>query len=374
MVDADRIKKQFLKLSMFDSESFEEKYIAEYMVYKLRKLGLKVNTSSTTDKAYLKAHPSSHPNIYAVLEGDPQKEPVLFSSHLDTVSPGWDKKPIVTDDGFITSSGDTVLGADDISGLVSIIEALNVIKEEGRPHPDIEILITVAEEPFCEGSKYFDFGLVKSKNAYVLDLTGPIGTAATKAPSIISFEITIKGKASHAGFAPEEGINALLIASEAISKIQIGRVDPYTTVNIGTIEGGAGKNIVPETIRLTGEVRSTDHNKAEESIKKIFDIFGVTAKNAGGACSFNKTTHILAYSVDKNESVVKRFEKACEKTGLTPGTIATFGGSDANRLNAAGIPTIVYACGMEKVHSTEEYTYIPDLKRSAELTLNLMTT
>ena len=65
--------------------------------------------------------------------------------------------------------------------------------------------------------------------------------------------------------------------------------------------------------------------------------------------------------------------KACKKTGLTPGTITTFGGSDANRLNAAGIPTIVYACGMEKVHSTEEYTYIPDLKRSAELTLNLMT-
>ena len=70
---------------------------------------------------------------------------------------------------------------------------------------------------------------------------------------------------------------------------------------------------------------------------------------------------------------MKRFERACAAEGLECRLTATLGGSDANRLNAAGIPAIVTACGMENVHSTEEYTTAESLRRSAELTLKLMT-
>ena len=56
-----------------------------------------------------------------------------------------------------------------------------------------------------------------------------------------------------------------------------------------------------------------------------------------------------------------------------PECITTYGGSDANRLNANGIETIVLACAMENSHSTEEYTTVSELERSARLTLRLMT-
>ena len=256
---------------------------------------------------------------------------------------------------------------------MSIIEALTVIKEKELKHPDIEILFTVSEEPFCEGSRFFNYDLIKAGKGYVLDLTGSIGTAALSAPSIISFEAVIKGKAAHAGFAPEEGINAIKAATDAISHITTGRVDKYTTVNIGTIEGGTARNIVPDRVRITGEIRSLDHKKAQQKAEEIKEIFDRYSTEIRAKLSFGTTEHIRSYTVKKSDEVVKSFSKACSKLGLEKELIATYGGSDANRLNEAGIQTIVYSCGMENVHSTGEYTYIKDLVRSSELTLTLMT-
>lgn len=373
MVKEERIKNLFIELARFDSESFYEKQIGEYVVSKLRSLGLAVDTEHTTSPDFLAEHPESHPNIFAKLEGNISGEPVLFSAHLDTVSPGNGKKAIVEEDGKIHSAGGTVLGADDISGIVSIMEALAIIGERKLPHPDIEVLITPAEEPFCEGARFFNYELVRAKMGYVLDLTGPVGTAAQRAPSILSFNAELKGKAAHAGFTPEEGINALNIAVQALGQIPTGHVDPETTVNIGTISGGMGKNIVPESIILAGEVRSLDHERANRRMKEIIETFNRDAKKAGGLAACRWQEHIRAFSVSTSEQVVQRFKKACEDSHLMSRMITTFGGSDGNRLNEAGIRTIVLSCGMEKVHTTSEYTSINELKKSAALTVKLMT-
>ena len=373
MVNEKRVTDLFLKLAAFDSESFSEKQIGQFVTSKLKDLGLEVYTDNTTDNEFLKAHPDSFPNIYAVLKGNNTADPILFSAHLDTVQPGKGKKPLITADGLITSEGDTVLGADDISGIVAIIEALTVIKENNADHPDIEILFTVSEEPFCEGSRFFNFGLIKSGIAYVLDLTGKIGTTAISAPSIISFTADITGKASHAGFAPQEGISAIKIAAEAVNRIKTGKVDRMTTVNIGRIEGGTSNNIVPENVRLTGEIRSLNHSKALAKALEIEKIIRQYADKSGAQLDFTKVEHIKAYRIDKRASVITGFKKACKKTGIKPEFITTFGGSDANRLNEAGIVTVVNSCGMEKVHSSEEYTTVNELVKSAELTFNLMT-
>ena len=233
MVHEDRIQKVFFELVSFDSESFKEKHIGENIAGRLRDLGLEVTTYTGTDEQFLEAHPESFPNIYGLLKGNVPGEPVLFAAHLDTVAPGKGKRAVTDAEGTIRSAGDTVLGADDLSGIVAILEALTVIRETGKEHPDIEVLITTAEEPFCEGSRYFDYSLIRSRAAYVLDLTGPIGTAAIAAPTILSFTAEIRGKAAHGGFAPEKGINALTITAETLAEIPTGRVDAVSTVNIG---------------------------------------------------------------------------------------------------------------------------------------------
>jgi len=292
---------------------------------------------------------------------------------MDTVEPGNNKIAVVHEDGLITSDGTTVLGADDLSGVVSILEAIRTIKEKRISHRSIEVLFTIAEEVYIQGSEVFDFSMIKAKEAYVLDLDGPVGTAALKAPTLVSFTAKIIGKASHAGFAPEQGIHAISIAAEAITQIKQGRIDAETTVNIGLIEGGKARNVVPEECILKGEVRSLNHDKALSETDKIKKIFNTVAVKHHANLDFSTSFGCIAYEVDSHHAVVNRFEKVCRDLNYQTNLIETFGGSDNNNFLRHGITGIVLSCGMNKVHSCSEYTHIDELVKGSNIVLQLMT-
>lgn len=368
MVNKQRIIEEFCKLTSIDAVSFREREIADVLIHTLKELGFVVKEDDAG-----KNYSGNCGNLYAYLEGELEGDPILLSAHMDTVEPGYNKKAIVHEDGRITSDGSTVLGADDISGVVSILEAVRTIKESGIPHRSIEILFTIAEEVYLKGSNVFDFSMIKAKEAYVLDLSGPVGTAALKAPTLVSFTAKINGKASHAGFAPEQGINAIAITAIAITQIRQGRIDEETTVNIGLIEGGRARNIVSEECVLKGEIRSLIHSKAlaeAEHIKSILDTVTSEYKT-----SYEITTDYgcLAYEVETDHPVVLRFKKVCLELGYPMKLIETFGGSDNNNFLSNGITGIVIACGMNQVHSCDEYTHIDELERCSNLVLKLMT-
>ena len=368
MINKTRMAEEFIKLVSIDSPSFKERQMADVLKQYLLRLGFEV----TEDEAY-KHYDGNAGNIYGYLQGDIEGEPILFSAHMDTVEPAIGKKAVRCEDGTITSDGNTVLGADDLAGVVAILEAVRTIKEKGLSHRSIEVLFTIAEEVYIRGSEVFDYSRIKAKEAYVLDLSGPVGTAALKAPTLVSFTAEFIGKASHAGFAPEKGIHAISIAAEAITAIKQGRIDEETTVNVGIIEGGLARNIVPEKCILKGEVRSLKHDKTLAEIDKIQHIFKETAKSHGAKLEFDTSFGCIAYEIDREHEVVKRFEKVCRELGYETGYIATFGGSDNNNFVRNGITGIVIACGMNAVHSTKEYTHIDELERCGNITLKLMT-
>ncbi len=372
MIDTQRLLAEFQTLVSFDCESFHEGRIKEYLKDKLLSLGLSVSEDDAA--ARLLSGPDGAGNLLGRLKGKEEGTPLLFCAHMDTVSPGNGKKAVVHPDGKITSDGATVLGADDAAGLAAILEALTVIRERDLPHPDIEVLFPVAEEPYCRGTSVFDFGQVKARTAYVLDLTGPIGTAAVQAPSILSVAITVRGRSAHAGFAPEEGINALSIAAAALARLPVGHVAEDTTVNFGTIAGGTGKNIVPECVSILGEIRSLRHEAALEHAEKVARTFRREAEALGGAAEVSVTQEIRAYRIDAEEDVVRRFARALESCGMgEPVLVTTFGGSDNNNFAANGIRGIVMACAMNDVHTLREYTSVSQLTDCARLTLALMT-
>ncbi|MBP5460593.1 MAG: M20/M25/M40 family metallo-hydrolase [Lachnospiraceae bacterium] len=371
-INKNRLLRRFSDYVAIDSETYSERELGDQVVRDLQRLGVSVRTD-TTDEAFLAAHPGSFPNIHGFLRGTAEGETVLLSAHLDTVRPGKGKQAVVREDGTITSDGSTVLGADDVSGLTVILEAIQIVEESGLPHPDIEILITSAEESFCEGSEAFDFRLVHAKKAYVFDLNGAVGTAAVAAPSIVSFSVEIVGRAAHAGFAPELGINAVSIAADALAGLSAGRVNGRSSVNFGTIKGGTADNIVPDRVVITGEVRSFSHEEALRLVNEVFTRFEQTANTSGGTVQCRSREHIRAYHLDSSEAVVRHFTKAAEAAGLGANLITTYGGSDANRLNEHGIPAIVVACAMENSHTTEEYTELSELAKAAELAVALIT-
>lgn len=368
MINKERLVQEFCKLVAIDASSFEEREMADVLTRYLKDLGFEV----TEDKAG-EHYEGNAGNLYGFLQGELEGEPLLFSAHMDTVEPGKNKKAIVHEDGRITSDGTTVLGSDDISGLVAILEAVRSLKEQKIPHRSVEVLFPIAEELYLKGSEVYDFQQIKAKEAYVLDLSGPVGTAALTAPTVVAITATFTGRAAHAGFAPEQGIHAIAVCADAINRIKQGRLDEGTTVNIGTIEGGLSRNIVPETCRITGEVRSLNHETSLRETKKIQETFQKAADSYGAALEFETSFGCIAYEVKKDHPVVKRYQNACEELGIPVTYIDTFGGSDNNNFVRNGITGIVIACGMNEVHSTKEYTHADELERCTKIVLKLLT-
>ncbi|MGN0295444.1 MAG: M20/M25/M40 family metallo-hydrolase [Lachnospiraceae bacterium] len=389
-VNKKRLVDTFLKLVSIDSESYHEREMADYLKKELESLGLHVeedDSAGNLAEHYLKTagnrgeateKAGTAGNLWTCIPGtlpseeENRKNAILFSSHMDTVAPGNGKKAIIHEDGTITSDGSTVLGADDATGLAEILELIHILKEHSIPHPDIEILFTAAEEPYCQGSRLFDFQQLHAKTAYVLDLSGPIGTAAIAAPSILSLHIRIRGKSAHAGFNPENGIHAIQIASRAISRLSFGHVEADTTVNLGTINGGTGKNIVPEEVSLTGEIRSMSREKADYWLNQVTEAFRQAAEQAGGTAEITCEKEFDAYRDCPKEPVVQTFIKAAQNLNLPVTLIETFGGSDNNHFNSHGIHGLVIANAMNQSHSTQEYTHIDEMERAVRLLVEIL--
>lgn len=383
-IDRDRLVRTFLHLTSIDSVSFREYDMANYLQSRLFALGLDPYEDGAAEAIYPESgltpeeyKESAVGNLVAKLPGNgvlAEAEPILFSAHMDTVAPGLGKKAVLHEDGTITSDGTTVLGADDAAGLAEILELITVLTEHPElPHPPLEFVFPVAEEVYGVGSKELDYFKLEARTAYVLDKSGPVGSAAVAAPAIVSIDITVNGLASHAGFAPEAGVHAIKIAGDALSRITMGRKGKDTTVNIGVVSGGVAKNIVPNQVVLQGEVRSMSNERAEEETQLLKNIFEVAAEMYGGSIDFSSKVKISAYRTGPLEDVTRRFERAAKALELPFRLEDTFGGSDNNHFSHHGIRGIVLACGMNRVHSTDEWTTVEELERAAALILQIAT-
>lgn len=366
-LNTTRLLTLFEQLISFDSPSFGEREICDFLKDKLIKLGLTPKEDDTAQKIG-----GNCGNVYVSVDGTVDLPPILFCAHMDTVEPSKGKKAVFHSDGTITSDGSTVLGADDFAGIAAIMEALTAIVENNIPHRPLEILFTVAEELYCVGIKHFDCTNLKSKEAYVFDMSGDVGGIAYQAPTIISFTIQFIGKSAHAGFAPETGIHAIKAAALAVSQITCGREDG-TSVNIGTISGGTAPNIVPDSCVITGEIRSLSDKAACEEMSKIDKIVQFSAGAYESKAVIQSTRKCMAYRTNPEHNVVRRFEKACTQNGIPMKLCQTFGGSDNNYLAQYGINGVVLATAMNNCHTCAEYTTVQELERATQLAFNLMT-
>lgn len=370
-IHTDRLLEEFIQLTKIDSLSFQERNMADYIKRKMQELGI----TAYEDNAGSCCNGTAG-NVYGYFCSDnrtQQMGPLLFSAHMDTVSPGIGKKAMIHKDGTITSDGTTILGADDLSAIAILLEVIREIKEEGLAHRDIELLFTIGEEAYGVGSQAFDYSKLKAKEAYVLDVSGPVGTISMQEPTLISYEITVKGQAAHAGFEAAKGINAIAIAADAIAKIKQGQIDEQTTFNIGVIQGGEATNIVPNQVVIKGEVRSIDHEKAVKLLETAVHTFEETAHRYGGTVDSKHTIHLFAYHLEQEEPLVKRYATACEELSIPVIYKRSFGGSDNNMFLRNGIRGAVIANGMDKIHTKEEFTSVDELERAAQTVKYLMT-
>ena len=369
MVNEKRLIESFMELVKIDSISREEKEVADFLVKKLKDLGLEVRVDQAGEKVK-----SNSGNIIARLRGNKDKAtPIMFSAHMDTVVPGKNINPIC-DGEKIVSDGKTILGADDKAAIAALLEALYIIKEKNISHGDIEIVFTICEEIGLHGAKNLDISDLNARMAFVLDCGGQVGEIISAAPSQNSLKIIIHGKSAHAGSNPEGGINAIQVAGFVLSRMKLGRIDEETTANIGIISGGKATNIIPDEVTLEGEVRSRKEEKLEKYTEQLKKIAEDTAQEFKAKAEVKINREYYCYNLSTDDQVAKIAMKALKDMGLEPLLHPSGGGSDANVFNKKGFPAVDLAIGMENVHTLEEYILVKNLKNTAEYVLSIINT
>ncbi|EHM09217.1 peptidase T-like protein [Thermanaerovibrio velox DSM 12556] len=366
MINRDRLLEEFLELVKVPSPSGKEKALADLLTEKLRDLGLKVTVDDAGDKIG-----GQTGNVIARLDGTIDAEPVLFSCHMDTVSPCEKIVPIVKNNA-IYSDGTSVLGADDKAGIAAVLEALRCLKESQEDHGPVEVVFSVWEEGGLRGAQNLDTSLITARHAYVLDSGGDVGEIVIKGPAQDRIDVVIKGRSAHAGVAPEEGVSAIMIAARAIEGMRLLRIDHETTANVGYISGGGATNIVTPEVVIKAEARSLDEAKLDRQSAHMAERFKRAAEEMGGTAEVTVARAYPPFNVDEESLTVRMVKEAAKRMGLAPKTCSTGGGSDTNILNSKGISAVNLGIGERKPHTLEEHIYIKDLENTSALVLEIV--
>jgi tripeptide aminopeptidase len=283
-------------------------------------------------------------------------------------------------------------GGDNRTGCAVLVALVETLLGHKLPHPPITLLFTVREESGLQGAKHLDpadlggatmcFN-VDSRLAAEL-IIGAVGQE--------NWEVEIKGKAAHAGVAPEKGISATLVASLAIAEAHragwFGKVvksEGKGTSNVGSFGGKGGRtageatNVVTDYVQIKGEARSPEAAFAAaiaEGYRAAFAKAQAEVKDIAGETAEVKFEHKPAYppfKLAEDSAPVKHARRAAESIGLKPTTLFSNGGLDANWFDKHGLPTVTIDSGQYEIHTVKEYVDLPEFANGCRLAVALAT-
>jgi tripeptide aminopeptidase len=363
----ERLSELFVKLARIASPSWHERPLADAVKAVLMEMGLTVAEDDTAQ-----AIGGDCGNLLCTVGAIDQAPSLALGAHMDTVAPGAVIDPVLGADGLFRNANPGILGADDKAAIAALLHAAELLVKSGGSFPAFELFFTVCEENGLVGAKHLAHGALKSPLAVVLDSTGKVGGIVTRAPSQKVIRARYKGTAAHAGLEPELGRSAIQAAARAIAAMDLGRLDDETTANIGTISGGVATNIVPDRCELAGECRGHDEGRLADVAAGMVDALHRGAAEVGVDVEVDLIEEFRAFKLDESSAVVGLAKRATAAVGLEPHLQTAGGGSDANVLNALGIPTVNLAAGMMRVHSADEYVALDELERLCALALELI--
>jgi tripeptide aminopeptidase len=365
-----RLNDTFAQLCAIRSPSGEERAVADRVTAELQALGLAVEEDDTA-----RVTGAGAGNLLARIAGRAERT-VLLCAHLDTVGHAGVVEP-VCEEGAWTSAGDTILGADNKAAVALLLEVARrcAASPAGPPPVGLELLFTTSEENALAGSKAFDASRLRADLGYVFDQATPIGGIVMASPTAYRVHAAFRGRPAHAGIRPEDGRSAIVAAARAIAALELGRLDDGTTANVGSISGGGpGTNVVPEHASFEAEARSLDEERVEGVVAAMVDAVHDAANEPACACDVDVDVRrvFTGYRHTGTQASVVAAEAALRACGHTPSRIVTGGGSDANALEAQGLPVTNLANGTERNHEPTERVTVAALEGMLDVALALL--
>lgn len=393
-----KVKERFLRYAATDTASEpdspktpstdKQRVFAEMLCDELRGMG--AEDVKITDNAY----------VYARIPSNVKRDipKIGFIAHLDTAPAvsGTGVKPRVFEnyDGgtleigngvsirpeefchlsnyigqdIITSSGDTLLGADDKAGIAEIMELCEILLcDKSIEHGEIGVAFTPDEE-IGHGAALLDIEGFGCKYAYTVD-GGALGELEYENFNAASAKIVIRGKSIHPGSAKGQMVNAALVAMELHGLLPALETPYYT-------DGYEGfyhlTDLQGETERAELHYIIRDHDRAKfEDRKAVMQKVCAEIDRRYGAGTVELTLRDSYYNMkEKIEPclfLIENAKQAMEQLGIEPKVVPIRGGTDGARLSFEGLPCPNLCTGGENFHGRFEYIPAEDMERITQL-------
>lgn len=271
------------------------------------------------------------------LDGDGPR--LLLIGHMDTVfEPGTAAaRPFRVDGGRAFGPGVTDMKA----GLLAGLHAIGALHALGR-RPAITFVANPDEEIGSPFSTPVIRRLAPDHDAVlVLECARANGDIVSARKGIADYEITLVGRAAHAGVEPEKGRSAILAAAhQVIGLHELNGRWPSVTVNAGVIAGGTRPNVVPERCTLQVDVRAATVDAFEAASAEVERIGRSSAVEGVHAGVRRLAHHPPMERSPASAQIVALAQAIAIELGFTVADAATGGASDANTTAALGIPTL----------------------------------
>ncbi len=274
---------------------------------------------------------------------------------------------------LVTSSGDTLLGADDKAGVAEIMAAVaHLVATPDAPRPTLRIGFTVDEE-IGRGGLGFDVERFGAQCAYTID-GSELGELQDETFTAAEATITIEGIDVHSGFATGKLVNAARLAAQVLAALPDDRLTPETTsgregfIHPYEISGSPGSAKIVAIVRDFEEELLAEHVELLRSTAEQ-----VVAKEPRARLTVevkrqypNMRDHLAA-----TPEVVELAEHALRAEGLTPVRTPIRGGTDGSLLSARGLPTPNLFTGGHEYHSVREWASLQEMAASAATIVRL---
>ena len=325
-------------------------------------------------------------NLVMKLPGTVRAARRLLMAHTDTVPICLGAQPIVDGEFVRSKTGKTGVGADDRAGVAAILSVALEIFEHGLPHPPLTFFWPVQEEIGLYGARHARLSMLGGpKLAFNWDGGAP-AKLTVGATGGYRITIEVRGLASHAGNAPEQGVSAIAIAALAIADLQRGgwhgdirKGKHRGTSNVGIIAGGAATNVVTDYVMLKAEARSHVPKFREQIVSEVEKAFHRAAdevrseQDIRGQVTFDGRLDYEAFKLADDEPCILAAEAAVRAVGLEPVRAISNGGLDANWMTAHGIPTVTLGCGQMSPHTVAERLDLQAFDQACRIALRLAT-